>query len=150
MRARDILRNFYNPAAAESDRHGIREGIVSDVFGTLIQHGALNRPYYNFLLWAQKNDIPVTVTSSEPRRAVHTMNELGCDENLVTTIADKFKLFGRVDNKPFEVIIDDSLHFHPALITIHPDDRAFVRFLATQQYKNLERAQAAPAYSPAP
>lgn len=140
MKARDILKDFVTQTPGDS---AIREGIFSDIYGTLIVNGALNRPYYDFLVWAKQQNIPVTLASSDPGRAVRELRKLGCDENLVTTMRDKIHLFDARDHKAFEVIVDDDMFFVEALAYINPRNEKFCEFLATSQYKNHGRSHRA-------
>lgn len=141
MRARDVLKDFVSRSSGNDG--ALREGIFSDIYGTLIVHEELNRPYYDFLLWARSQNIPVTLTSSDPGRAVRDLRKLGCDENLVTTMRDKFHLFDARHHQVFEAIIDDSMVLEDVLIYINPASRDFREFLSTSRYKNHGRSHQA-------
>ena len=146
MRARDVLNDFRDSSGLVSDDEAMRPGIVSDVFGTLIKHGELNVRYYKFLLWAQEQNIPVTIASSEPHRAIREMGNQGCADSLVDTVRDKFHLYSGTET--LEAVIDDDTVLTPALIVINPNDEKFRRFLATAQYRRAGTAE--PASGPAP
>lgn len=139
MKARDVLRSFTRTTIDADDAH---EGIFSDVFGTLIVHGALDQQYYRFLLWARDQNIPITIMSSEMARARDALRALGCDERLVESLQDKMHLLRHCD-KPLEAVIDDSIFLDDALIYINPETTMFRDFLATCQYRNHGRSHPA-------
>lgn len=149
MRARDILKDFLIETFSAPADADVKEGIFSDIYGTLLkkapQEGGLmfsqpapyviDQPYYDFLLWAHGQGIPVTLVSSEVGRAKRDLTTAGCAPELLATLSDKISVYMGSD-KPFEVIIDDSLILEPSVIFINPTLPKFRQFVATCQYKN--------------
>lgn len=141
MRASDILSDFQTSAFTVEPKATMREGIFSDVYGTLIKHGKLNEPYYDFLLWCVDQGVPVTLMSSEPKRATRELGQLGVSKALLKTMTNKMDIAGSAYDDEYEAIVDDNLMLVQTGIYINPDSFAFRKFLTTSLYKNRERSR---------
>jgi hypothetical protein len=151
MHARTILKDFLVENFAASTEDGLHEGIYSDVFDTLIHGDRLDEAYYNFLIWSLDQGVPVTMISTEVKRAAEVMSELNVDPRLIDSLQDKVGVYTSANDLPFEVIIDDSMVLEPAVIVINPGLYSFQKFLATSLYKNHGRShQADLPHPPAP